>query len=255
MTRGPSPVDSGAVKISIVIATYNAARVVRGAIESVLTQSHKNLELIIVDGGSTDGTPDIVAKHAGGSCRFICEPDRGIYDAWNKGIRLSTGDWIGFLGADDRFFPGALVNYAGIIASSQDIQYISSEVLLIDESGNSRIIGRPWDWKRFSRYMSVAHVGSLHSRALFLKYGLYNDSFHVSGDYEFLLRAGSTLKAAFVAQPLATMRTGGVSSSSASVLSETYTAKKLHGIGAPRALLDLLIAYVKWTVRRRFRMV
>jgi len=91
-------------KISIITVSLNAARTIEQTIQSVINQSYKNIEYIIIDGGSTDGTVDIIKKYGDKIHRWISEPDGGIYDAMNKGTRLATGDWLNYMNAGDRFY-------------------------------------------------------------------------------------------------------------------------------------------------------
>lgn len=97
--------DKYGVKVTVVTVVYNGAEYIERAIDSVAAQSYPNIEYIIVDGGSTDGTLEILERRKSDIARYISEPDKGIYDAMNKGIALSTGDWIYFLGCDDFLYP------------------------------------------------------------------------------------------------------------------------------------------------------
>jgi hypothetical protein len=103
---------------------------------------------------------------------------------------------------------------------------VSSKVQLIDEKENIlRVIGRSWNWQSFKRYMCVAHVGSIHHYTLYKMYGLYNTNYKITGDYEYLLRAGKKLKAGFLDKITAKMQIGGVSNMNNNVFNETYRAK------------------------------
>lgn len=200
--------------VTIITATYNADKYLEETIQSVLNQTYKNIEYIIIDGGSKDKTTDIIKNHEEKISYWISEKDRGIYDAWNKGLKKVKGDWVAFLGADDVLLPEAIEKYIQKVNSSpREIEYISSKVTLCDNDKNPiRVKGNLWDWKVFKRYMNVAHVGSLHHKSLFENGNNFSLEYKISSDYEFLLRRKQKLKAAFLDEITAYMRVGGVSS-------------------------------------------
>jgi len=222
--------ELGRPLITIITATYNSIECFPTAIESVRAQTYDNVEWIVVDGASSDDTLDLFKQNEDVIDYWISEPDKGIYDAWNKGIGFASGEWIAFLGADDSYFEGALEAYVTLIVNYRDSQldYISSRVNLTEGCKKVRTIGQPWNWKTFQRYMTVAHVGSLHSRALFKKYGLYDTAYRICGDYELLLRPREKLKAAYIDFVSVNMSIGG-SSDSSLALYEAERAKVLTG--------------------------
>jgi len=199
--------------------------------ESVLSQGYNDFEYIVIDGGSTDGTIDIIRRYEDRIAHWISEPDRGIYDAWNKGLRLARGEWIAFLGSDDAYYPDALEEYANFIekADSQ-LDYISSCVNLVNKDMRKvKIICEPWTWQKFRKRMKIAHVGSMHNKRLYERYGLYDTSYRITGDYEFLLRAGQGLKAGFLDAVTAMMRMDGVSQNVMAAFEEAQRAKVITG--------------------------
>lgn len=237
-------------QISIVTVVYNGAKTLRRTIESIVPQLCGDIEYLIIDGGSNDGTVEIIREHEKYLAYWISEPDRGIYDAWNKGIDASRGRFISFLGADDVLEPGALMAYIDCIRRSPDIEYWSSRAVLGGQHG--RVVGKPWHWPEFRRYMIVSHVGSLHRRDLYAHYGRYDASFRIAGDYEFLLRAGNNLKAGFVNAVTVTMGTDGISNQQAlSALNETRRAKiSTHACSKLVAAIDYIWANIKLLLRR-----
>ncbi|TZF86449.1 glycosyltransferase (plasmid) [Pedobacter sp. BS3] len=240
--------------VTIITAVYNAEDTLEKSIVSVLTQTYKKIQYIIIDGGSTDGTVDIIKKYESSIFYWESEKDLGIYDAWNKGLKRAEGNWIAFLGADDRYLPKAIDSYIQRIADIDNslLEYISSRVCLIDNNGKPLgLIGERYDWKRFQIYMNVAHVGSLHSKNFFLKYGDFNTSFKIVGDYEMLLRANSSLNAGFLDEITAEMRVGGVSSQGTRAFKEVLRAKQLTNARTVVQLRrDALIFYVKYYFRK-----
>jgi len=211
---------------SIIIATYNSEAFLERTLDSIISQEFENYEIIIVDGLSNDNTMLIVEKYKNHIKAMISEKDYGIYDAWNKGIGLSKGEWIMFVGSDDLLCSNALKNYWEFVSGSPLIfDYVSARVQLIDVSQNIlRTIGRPWSWKIFKKFMCVAHVGSIHNRSLYETVGFYDISYKVTGDYELLLRAGNQLKTGFFKIVTAQMQVGGVSLGP-KVFQETFRAK------------------------------
>lgn len=215
---------------SIIIATYNSEFLIERALTSILKQDFEDYEIIVIDGKSSDKTLKIINKYSTQIKKVISEIDCGIYDAWNKGLSLAEGNWIMFLGSDDLLCTSALMNYYNFVINSElNLEYVSSLVQTIDTNGNlSRIIGKPWTWRVFKKYMCVAHVGSLHKNELFLKYGKFNTNYKITGDYEFLLRANDKLEAGFLNQITAKMQIGGISVNNNSFF-ETYNAKTITG--------------------------
>ncbi|MET0497678.1 MAG: glycosyltransferase family 2 protein [Steroidobacteraceae bacterium] len=217
--------------ISVITVVRNGASTIRNAIDSVAGQSFRDFEYLIVDGASTDGTVEILAECADRIDYWKSERDTGIYSAWNKALTLARGEWVAFLGADDAYYPDALEGYARKIASlSAATHYISSRVELVKNGKVVRTIGSRWAWPAFSRFMTVAHVGSLHHRSLFEEYGQFDDKYRLCGDYEMLLRPKGALRAEFLDRVTARMALGGVSNANEGLaLAEQERAKRDTG--------------------------
>lgn len=217
-------------KITIIVAVYNGAKTLQRCLDSIIQQSYSYKELIVIDGGSTDGTIALLKANQKYICYWNSEPDNGIYDAWNKALKQVNGEWVAFLGADDVFLPSALQDYADYLLAHQNekFDYVSSRVNLVKGDKLIRTIGKPWSWSAFRRYMNVAHVGSLHNKALYEKYGVYDTSYQICADYELLLRPRASLRAGFVDVATVNMSVGGASDSVAA-LYETERAKVISG--------------------------
>lgn len=243
--------------ITIITATYNVESLIEKCILSIVNQDYNNIEYIIIDGGSTDGTIDIIKKHQQKIAYWISEKDKGIYDAWNKGLEKANGDWIAFIGADDIYLPNALNNYVDFInkINRPSLEFVSSKVNLVDAEGKSiRIIGKPWNWSAFKKYMNTAHVGSFHSKYFFEKYGLYNLNYKIIGDYEMLLRAKNNLKTGFMDQVTVNMQIGGISNQSRLAFSEVINAKINTGARTSfQAYWDNTFANIKYFLRKIFK--
>jgi len=237
--------------ISIIIAVFNGEKTLNCTIESLISQSYKHIQLIIVDGASTDRTVDIIRNNMSSIDHFISEPDSGIYDAWNKGLKKARGEWVAFLGAGDIYLSSALENYVKFICDNNfyDVDLISSQVELIENGLPIKVIGKRWDWSIFRRYMNIAHVGALHNINLFKKYGNFNSTYKICGDYEFLLRANNELNAKFIKLTTAQMLSGGVSSGLHS-LWEACKAKATSGrLNGLICLFDLSVAFIKYNIK------
>jgi glycosyltransferase involved in cell wall biosynthesis len=217
-------------KIAVIVAVFNGVETLQQSIDSIANQNYSNKELIIIDGGSTDGTIEMLKRNNKDISYWVSEPDGGIYDAWNKGLKHVSGSWVAFLGADDVYLPGALQAYASYLLERQTekLDYISSRVNLVDKGQLIRTIGQPWHWRVFRRYMNVAHVGSLHNIALYEKYGVYDISYKICADYEFLLRPRDKIKTGYLSVPTVNMSIGGVSDG-ADALEEAMRAKVSSG--------------------------
>lgn len=241
-------------RITVITSVLNGGKYLEDTIISIIKQSYKNIEYIIIDGGSSDNTVSIIEKYTKNISYWISEPDYGIYDAWNKGLKVATGDWIAFLGSDDVYLENAVSDYVDIINSSsiENLEFISSKVSLVDNQLNvKRVIGKSWNWKDFKKYMNVVHVGSMHSKRLFQRLGEYNHlEYKIVGDYEFLLRAGKHLNAAYLDDITVLMRIGGISNS-VKVYDETYLAKvKTAQVFFLKAYYEKIIALIKFYIRK-----
>lgn len=238
--------------VSIITSTYNAAAYLPKAIESIQALNYKNYEWIIVDAGSTDGTLELIKQHQDIIYYWISEPDKGIYDAWNKALSIAKGEWICFFGADDTLMSDALSNMLSLQAqSTEQFDFICGRVEMYEGDKWLRTIGRPWDWMRFKGYMSVAHTGALHRRAYFEQYGQFDTSFRISGDYEMLLRCGTLLKAGFVNTVIARMQIGGQSNGNLLVFQEALRARLIHNLTTPvLGAIHAKWSEIKWRIRR-----
>jgi glycosyltransferase involved in cell wall biosynthesis len=245
--------------ISIIIATYNAEKYLQHCLDSIIPQLDETIELIVIDGDSKDATVAIIKKNQQYISYFITEPDKGIYDAWNKGIKNATAEWIMFVGADDQLMPNALPIYNQFIndnAGAAAIDLISSRVQMIDENGTIiRTKGWSFLWPMFLKEMTIAHPGALHSKRLFEKYGDFNINYKIVGDYELLLRAGDSLKYLYLDTVTVVMSEGGASDSVKSI-KEHYKAVTTTGKYPKHlALLNALLVYSKFKVKKLGRKI
>ena len=235
--------------VTVITAVLNGVDTIKACLDSVLRQDYPKIEHIVLDGGSTDGTLEVLRQYDDRIALWRSEPDEGIYDAWNKALIEARGEWICFLGADDEFLPGAVSAYMALAAKTPQAEYLSSKVRMIHSSGYVRILGSPWTWRKFSKAMCTLHVGNMHRRSLFDRLGMYDTSYRIVADYELLLRARDRLNTAYMPVVTAIMKVGGVSGTR-ETLEETARAKvETGGRNKVLAAVELHIANAKYLLR------
>jgi glycosyltransferase involved in cell wall biosynthesis len=215
---------------SIIIATYNAENEITQTIKSLDSQTFSSFELIIIDGLSSDNTVGEINKFSKKISYFISEKDKGVFDAWNKGLKETNADWIIFLGAGDVLLPKSLESYYNFLKNEiyTELDYCSSRIIALYDS-RVNLIGQKYNWSVFRKYMNVAHVGSVHSKSIFKKYGFFNINYKLAGDYELLLRPKANLIAKFLDKITVVMPMDGQSNRVTKVLTESYYAKITSG--------------------------
>jgi glycosyltransferase involved in cell wall biosynthesis len=216
--------------ISIIIATYNASDTILECLDSIENEINSDCELIIIDGNSSDNTLDLLNKKKELIDVLISEPDKGIYDAWNKGIEKSKGKWIMFLGADDLLLKNSLLTYLEFLRerNSCDYDYVCAQNEYINLDGKFiKYIGKEPKWKAMKYYMPAAHVASLHNKKLFDKIGFFNLEYKICADYELLSRKKNKLNYKFIDYKIAKMKTGGMSFS-VRALTEQFFIRRKH---------------------------
>jgi len=229
------------MKLSLITVTYNSAETLQNTIKSVRSQQINGLEYIVIDGGSVDGTLELLAESSDVVSHWISEPDSGIYDAMNKGVKLTTGEIIGFLHADDCF---ANTNILGEIIrrfSINDIDFLYGDLEYITTTKPSKVL-RYWQSGEFSTSMlkwgwMPPHPTVYFKRGLIDKVGLFNTSYTIAADYEWMLRCLNTpaINVQYWPQVVVQMRVGGASNKNLSRIikksREDYRAIKSNKIG------------------------
>lgn len=228
--------------ISIITISYNSVNTILDTLKSIESQTMQEFEHIIVDGGSTDGTLEIIKNYSRVD-KVISEPDNGIYDAFNKGINNSTGDIIGFLNSDDVFYDQ---NSLKIINDSFDenIDCVFGDLVYKDSYGKIKRIwkGSPFKKGAFKMSWMPAHPTFYCKRDIYKKYGLFNDSYIIAGDFELMLRFFEkyNIKSNYIPKTLVSMRTGGISNQSIKnkfrIVSEEFRAFKENKIELNKAM-------------------
>jgi len=173
-------------KISVIIPAFNVVDTIETCISSVVQQQYPSVELIIVDGGSTDGTDAVIKKYTDRITYYVSEPDKGVYDAMNKGIKAACGQWYYFLGADDSLYDAKVLSdifKEGTGYKDCDIIYGNTYVPGRDEFVGQAFSERDWLFK------NVCHQSVFYRKALFDQLGLYEPQYKVCADYVFNLKA------------------------------------------------------------------
>ncbi|WP_169577517.1 glycosyltransferase family 2 protein [Sinimarinibacterium sp. CAU 1509] len=211
--------------ISIVIAVFNGAKTLQQCIASIESQTYSHKELIIMDGGSTDGTVEILERNDVAIDYWESQKDRGIAHAWNKALEHASGDWIIFLGSDDRLHDvEVLSDVANIIAESKTVDLVYGRIIFEGGAYDGLEFGSQNDLEVIKRRMAVPHTATFHRRKLFTEIGKFDEQFQIAIDYEFFLR--KKLTAHFMDRIVCVM--GGVGMSSCLVkksLSENRRAQ------------------------------
>ena len=243
-------------RLSILVATWNCAPLLEHFLESLAAQSWTDWELLLLDNASTDGTAELVSafqqRLPDGLRRVVwsSEPDCGIYHAWNRGLRLARGAYLCFIGADDTFGDaGSLERIAALTASGADL-ITGRNAYYAPDGRMLRHWGFGWQWKRMRQSMNIAHPGMLVRRALFERFGPFDASFRICGDYEWFLRLPPDLRAIHSSDAILKVVQAGVSHTRiGQVYAETFRAQRRH-LSAPVSAACWALNWAKYGRRR-----
>ena len=230
------------MKVSIITVCYNRKTTIAQAIDSVLNQNYPNIEYIIIDGNSTDGTQEIIESYQNKISLYISEPDQGMYDAINKGITLATGDIIGLMHSDDEFYDkSAISKIVARFKFDSSIEGVYGDGIYVSNDSKEKLIrnriGGAFDRKKINIGWLPLHPTVYLRKSVISKYGLYNLDFKIASDTEFLLRYlyQHSIKMSYINYYFVKMRMGGLSTNSnraLEVLQEDYKIYKYHGLQA-----------------------
>ena len=196
--------------ISIITVVFNGEKYLEETIQSVINQTYSNVEYIIIDGGSTDGTLDIIKKYEDKIDYWVSEKDEGISDGFNKGIKLSKGKILGIINSDDEYIKNIFETISDIF-KEKDIDYLYGDMILEDEEGNIIKEIKP-DLKSKSIYggMPFGHPTLFIKRKLYDKYGYFNNNYKIAMDFELYTRIYKK-KSYYLSKNIAKYKRGGVS--------------------------------------------
>lgn len=244
------------IMISIITATYNSAETINDTIKSVLCQTNKDFEYIIVDGGSTDETIDIVKSYESefsGRLKWVSEKDKGIYDAMNKGIKMASGDIIGILNSDDYYTSDDILQTIADAFKCQTVDAIYGDIHFIKDGVPDKCV-RYYSSRLFSPFwlrfgFMPAHPSFYCKRDVFDKSGLYRLDYKIGSDYEMMVRLfrKHKISSRYVPKDFVTMRTGGASNSNLqsrlTLIKEDVKACRDNGIYTNELFICLKFLY------------
>lgn len=209
------------MKISIITVCFNSAQTISDTIHSVANQDYPDIEHIIVDGGSTDGTAKLI-ENASGIARYVSEPDKGIYDAMNKGIAMTTGDVVGILNADDFYARNDVISKIIAVFHEQNVDACYADLVYVDKNDTNKII-RYWQSSSYKKGLFLKgwmppHPTFFCRKSVYEKYGVFNLDYKIAADVEILFRFIEKvgISTAYLPEILIRMRMGGTTNKSVS---------------------------------------
>lgn len=249
--------------ISLITACCNSEKYIRDAIESVLKQDYPDIEYLIIDGGSKDNTLSIIKEYEprfSGTLKWISEPDNGLYDALNKGIRLATGDIVGILNADDFFTSNTVLSEIAATFQRAGCEAIYGDIHFVNPDDLSTCV-RYYSSAIFKRSLMrigfmPAHPTFYAYKQLFEQFGYYNTGYRIAADFELLLRFIyiNNIRTHYIPLDFVTMRTGGMSTESFAsrklIMQEHLRAFKENNIRTNRFMLSLRYPYKLYEIAK-----
>lgn len=221
------------MKVSIITVCFNSGKTLDDTIASVVAQDYPNIEYIVIDGGSTDNTKSIVQRYENRIDTFVSEPDKGIYDAMNKGLAMATGDIIGMLNSDDILAHGHVISsIVQTFESLPNVDCVYGDLLYVAANNPQKVIrtwkAGPLKANSFLNGWMPPHPSFYVRRSVYADCGLFDLSFPLAADYEFMLRVLLKYKklSAYVPSVFVRMRTGGVSNNSLSNRQQAFQENK-----------------------------
>ena len=249
------------MRISVITATYNSGRTIGDTLESVLRQTYSDVELIVVDGASRDDTMDVVRRYEprfGGRMHWTSEPDRGIYDAMNKGIARATGDVIGILNSDDFYTSDTVLERVAEAMAGSDIDAVYGDIHYVRDGDLHKCVryysSRPFRRGLMRLGFMPAHPSFYCRREVYERCGTFDTTYRVAADFENLLRLiyVNRIKTRYLPVDFVTMRTGGASTSGLSshrqIMRDHLRALHSNGVWSCTPLLGLRYIYKIWEV-------
>jgi glycosyltransferase len=226
---------------------WNNKDTIKDAIESVLSQTYKNIEYIVVDGKSSDGTVEIIKSYGDNISKFISEKDKGIYDGLNKGIDLATGDIVGILHSDDLYFDiDVISSVVKEFKNNQNLDGIYGDLIYTSKNNTDKVI-RYWTSENFNKDLLYkgwmpAHPTLFLKKNIYKKYGNFDLGFKIAADYDFMLRIlNDNIKVKYIPKVFYKMRIGGESNKSIKNIlqksKEDLKAIKKNNIGGIKTIV------------------
>jgi len=228
------------LKVSVITAVFNGAKTIQDCIKSVSGQIYPNIEHIIIDGGSTDGTLEVIKRYTEKRVNIVSEPDNGIYDALNKGIRQASGEVIGLLYSDDFYAHDRVIEKVADIFMKYNIDSCYGDLQYVDKNNPDKVI-RYWKSSqyrhgKFKYGWMPPHSTFFVKKEIYNKYGYFNTNFKIAADYELMLRFLEKHKIStyYTPEVFIKMRIGGTSNRNIKNLiiksNEDYRAWKVNNL-------------------------
>ncbi len=208
--------------VSIITPSFNNVGTIEDTIKSVLNQDYPNIEYIVIDGGSNDGTLDVVKTYSDKISKIVSEPDKGIYDAMNKGIALAMGDIIGIINSDDFYASDYVISKVAEVMEKEKIDCCWGDIFYVDYNETKKVVRRWYssEYKegKFQSGWHPPHSAFFVKKDVYLKYGTFNTEFSIAADYELMLRLLEKYKISsyYIPEVLVNMRIGGESNKNVS---------------------------------------
>lgn len=217
-------------KVSIIVAVWNNAVTLKRCLDSIRNQSYPNIELIVMDNASSDGTQNIIMENSDLIAYWESKKDKGIYHAWNKALARTSGKWVCFLGGDDQWAYSDAIADMVEAGDKEGVNFVSGKLAYIDDRGQvTSEYGKPWSWSDIKSSHCIAHPGAFFHQSCFDANGRFDESYKIAGDYDFSLRLGRFVKPVFINKILVYMGDAGASRSRIfTVLKESWRAKATH---------------------------
>ena len=205
------------MKVSIITTCYNRETTIRGAIESVLAQDYPYIEYIVVDGASKDGSLDVINEYRGKITKIVSEPDHGMYEAINKGIRMATGDVIGLVHSDDFLYDNHTISAIVDEFRKTNADFIYGDGIYVNAENTQKVVrnwigGKYYRWKVRCGWLPL-HPTCYIRRDVMMREGLYDESYKIAADTDLLVRYlyKANLKVVYLKRKIIRMRMGGLS--------------------------------------------
>lgn len=233
--------------LTVITVVRNGETVIDGCIRSVLEQCIPDLEYIVIDGASTDGTLDIVRGYGSALSRVVSEPDKGIYDAMNKGLRLARGRFVHFLNADDRY---AAPDTLRTLLPQLDERYVChAQMIYVLPDGSRRLLGEPFSRQRELRGSRLPQPVLFVAKSLYDQVDGFDTRYRIAADYDMVLRLTERFPTRFIAQPVTVMHAGGISFQQPDLaFGEAMQVARRHGRNRFASLWDFALKHTKWRV-------
>lgn len=242
--------SSASPLITVITVVRNGEAVIEDCIKSVFAQNTPNLEYIVIEGASTDRTLEIIKRYQDKITKIVSEPDKGLYDAMNKGLANASGKYIHFLNADDRYFNDQVL--AEILPKLDESTVCYGQMKYIDMDGQASLLGQPFDWHAELRGSRVPQMALIVPRHCYATVGKFDLSLRIAADYDMVLRLAKQFPIKHIEIPISIMHAGGISYQRPDLaFRESMLVARRYGRSILASRWDFALKHLKWFVARR----